>query len=135
MDSGDISTPFFDICVHLSAPLILVIVCNHSIRKLVFHRSNGINFNTFCACCSTSFQVSFLNSCSVLGCHVGKHVSGNSEKGIRQHENDTLLTFREAPRHAASHAHFSNKKKQLELKMVFEFVPLHSCKQMLVHAV
>ena len=50
MDLGCLSTPFFDICVHLSAPLVLVIFCNFSIRKLVFQRSEGIHFITFSGC-------------------------------------------------------------------------------------
>ena len=36
--------------LQLFAPMVLVIFHNPSIRKLVFHRSRGINFNTFCAC-------------------------------------------------------------------------------------
>ena len=32
------------------APLVFMIFDNPSNRKLVFHRSHGITFNTFCAC-------------------------------------------------------------------------------------
>ena len=46
------------------------------------------------------------------------------KKGSPQHENDTLWTRPEAPREAASRAHFSNKKKQFELEMLFEFVSI-----------
>ena len=45
-----------------------------------------------------------------------------SQKGTNQHENATLWTCPEAPREAASRANFLNKKQQLELKMLFEFV-------------
>ena len=34
----------------LFAPLVFMIFDNPSNRKLVFHRSHGITFNTFCAC-------------------------------------------------------------------------------------
>ena len=40
LDLGCMLTFFFDICLHLSAS-----VCSHSIRKFVFHKSNGIKFN------------------------------------------------------------------------------------------
>ena len=50
MDLGCILTPFLDIRLHLSAPLVLVIFCNLSIRKLVFQRFEGIHFNNFSAC-------------------------------------------------------------------------------------
>ena len=44
--------------LHLSALLVWMILCNFSIRKLVPHRSNGIDFHRFCAWFSTSSQVS-----------------------------------------------------------------------------
>ena len=47
---GVISTSFFVMFSQLFAPLVLMIFDNHSNRKLVFHRSHGITFNTFCAC-------------------------------------------------------------------------------------
>ena len=50
MDFGFISTPFFDICLYLSAPLVLVIFGNHSIRKRVSCKSEGIKFSTFSTC-------------------------------------------------------------------------------------
>ncbi len=50
IDLGDVPTSFFYIFLHLSAPLFLVFFCNPSIRKLVFQRYIGINFNRFCAC-------------------------------------------------------------------------------------
>ena len=36
--------------LQLFAPLVFMIFDNPSNRKLVFHRSHGITFNTFCAC-------------------------------------------------------------------------------------
>ena len=47
---GVISTSFFVMFSQLFAPLVLMIFDNPSNRKLVFHRSHGITFNTFCAC-------------------------------------------------------------------------------------
>ena len=45
-----ISTPFFDICLYLSAPLVLVIFGNLSIRKRVSYKSKGIKFSIFSTC-------------------------------------------------------------------------------------
>ena len=50
MDFGFISTQFFDICLYLSAPLVLVIFDNLSIRKRVSCKSEGIKFSTFSTC-------------------------------------------------------------------------------------
>ena len=47
---GVISTSFFVMFSQLFAPLVLMVFDNPSNRKLVFHRSHGITFNTFCAC-------------------------------------------------------------------------------------
>ncbi len=60
--------------LQLFAPLVLVIFYNPSIRKLVFHRSRGINFNTFCACffyfiSSVVFDNVFLSFGVNLGLH------------------------------------------------------------------
>ena len=75
IDFDDILTSFFDMFLHLFAPLALVICYNPSIRKLVFHRSHGINFNTFCACffdfiSSVVFDNVFLTFGGNLGLHL-----------------------------------------------------------------
>ena len=49
-DFDVILTSFFDRFSQLFAPVVLMIFDNPSNRKLVFHRSHGITFNTFCAC-------------------------------------------------------------------------------------
>ena len=72
-------TPFFDIFLHLSAPLVLVIFYNPSLRKLVFHRSHCINFNTFSACffdfiSSVIFYKIFLTFGGHLGFHLASFV-------------------------------------------------------------
>ena len=63
MDFGFISTPFFDICLYLSVPLVLVIFDNHSIRKRVSCKSEGLKFGTFPTCfvdfVSSSFFIRF----------------------------------------------------------------------------
>ena len=59
MDFGFISTYVFGICLDLSAPLVLVIFDNPSIRKRVSCKSESIKFSTFSAFVWTSFQVRF----------------------------------------------------------------------------
>ena len=49
-DFGVILRALFDMFSQLFAPLVFMIFDNLSNRKLVFHRSHGITFNTFCAC-------------------------------------------------------------------------------------
>ena len=76
MDSGDVSKPFLNICLYLSAPLALVMFCKLSIRKLVFQRSEGINFDTFSTCfvafvSSVVFDQTFVD----FGCHLGLHLA------------------------------------------------------------
>ena len=50
IDFGYILSAFFDMVLQLFAPLVFMIFDNPSNRKLVFHRSRGITFNTFCFC-------------------------------------------------------------------------------------
>ena len=50
MDVGFILTPCLDILLYLSAPLVLVVFDNHSIRKRVSCKSKGITFSTFSTC-------------------------------------------------------------------------------------
>ena len=57
MDFGFIPAQFFDIFLYLSAPLVLVIFDNPSIRKRVSCKSKGIKFSTFSA-----FFVDFVSS-------------------------------------------------------------------------
>jgi hypothetical protein len=63
MDFSFISTHFFDICLYLPAPLVLVIFDNTSIRKRVSCKSEGLKFRTFSACfvdfVSSSFFIRF----------------------------------------------------------------------------
>ena len=63
MDFGFISTPFFDICLYLPAPLVLVIFDNLSIRKRVSCKSEGLKCGTFPTCfvdfVSSSFLIRF----------------------------------------------------------------------------
>ncbi len=63
MDCGFISTHFFDICLYLSVPLVLVIFGNASIRKRVSCKSEGIKVSTFSTCfvdfVSSSFVIRF----------------------------------------------------------------------------
>ena len=46
VDLGDLLTPFFDMCLNVSALLVLVRFCKSSIRKFVLHSLCGINLNT-----------------------------------------------------------------------------------------
>ena len=57
MDFGFILTSCFDIFLYLSAPLVLVIFDNHSIRKRVSCKSKGIKSNTF-----STYFVDFVSS-------------------------------------------------------------------------
>ena len=61
MDFGFISTQFFDIVLYLSAPLVLVIFDNPSMRKRVSCKSEGNKFSTFSA-----FFVDFVSSWSFI---------------------------------------------------------------------
>ena len=98
---------FFKICLHLSAPLVLVIFCNHSIRKLVLQRSEGIVSTHFQHVLSTSFQVSFFIRFSwIFGAIVRsmrhpfseKNGSENSfKKGAPQHETTPYEHVRGLP--------------------------------------
>ena len=123
--------------LHLSAPLILVIFYNLSIWKLVFHRSCDIHFNTFCAwffdfISSVIFDKIFSTFEAILVSiwhHFSeKNCSGNGfEKRGFIHENYWLSSCPEAPREAASRAHFSNKKQQFEHKFQKLLLELMSC--------
>ena len=123
--------------LHLCTPLVLVIFYNLSIRKLVFHRSHGINFNTFCAwffdfISSVIFVRIFLTFEAIL-VSIWHHFSEKncSENGYEKrgpiHQNRSLWTCPEAPREAASRAHFSNKKHQFEHKFQKLLLELMSC--------
>ena len=50
MDFGFISTQVVDMFLYLSAPLVLVIFGNHSIRKRVSCKSKGVKFSLFSIC-------------------------------------------------------------------------------------
>ena len=75
MDSCDISTPFFDICLHFSALLVLVIFCNLCIRELVFRRSESTTFNTCSTCVerfvsAVVFHKIFVDCSCISGLHL-----------------------------------------------------------------
>ena len=73
MDFGFISTPFFCIVLDLSAPLVLVIFDNPSIRKRVSCKSRGVKFSTFSTC-----FVDFVSSSFFIGfCHVFEAIWGS----------------------------------------------------------
>ena len=63
MDFGFIPAQFVDIFLYLSAPLVLVIFDNPSIRKRVSGKSEGVKFRTFSTCfvdfVSSSFFIGF----------------------------------------------------------------------------
>ena len=61
MDVGFISMQFFDICLYLSAPLVLVSVDNPSIRKRVSCKSKDIKFSNFSTCFVDFVSSSFLS--------------------------------------------------------------------------
>ena len=74
MDFGFISTLLFGMCSYLSAPLVLVICCNPSIRKHVFGKFEGIKFDT-CSTCFVDLVPSLVFSEIFLDvwCHSGVH--------------------------------------------------------------
>ena len=61
MDFGFISTPFFNMFLYFSAPLVLVIFGNTSIRNRVSCKSKSIELAHFQHVLWTSFQVGFLS--------------------------------------------------------------------------
>ena len=128
--------------LQLFAPLVLVILYNPSIRKLVFHRSRGINFNTFCGCffdfiSSVVFDHVFLTFGGNLGLHVASFFrKKRSRKWLQKKGPSYIKTSHyrrvqrlpgRAPRVLASQTRNNcfNKKQQLEQKLpdlLFEFV-------------
>ena len=130
MDFDSISTPFFCIVLDLSAPLVLVIFYNPSIRKSVSCRSKGIKFSTFSAFfvdfVSSSF---FIRICEIFEAILSSIWHNFLEKNPSENhfkkwdppplENATTSPCPMAPRDAASYyslikatasrAHFSNR--------------------------
>ena len=83
MDFGFISAQFFHIFFYLSAPLVLVIFDNPSIRKRVSCKSKGIKFSTFSAFfvdfVSSSF---FIRFCEIFEAILGSIWHYFSEKNL-----------------------------------------------------
>ena len=134
MDFSFISTPFFDIVLYLSAPLVLVIFDNPSIRKRVSCKSKGINFSKFSTCfvgfVPSLFFLRFSLIFDAILCSVWhqfweKNPSENRfKKRCPLVSNDSLWPWPGAPWQPPSRAHFSNKKQLFELEMLFEFVSM-----------
>ena len=141
MDFGFISTPLFCIFLDLSAPLILVIVDNHSIRKRVSCKSKGIKFSTCSSCfvdfVSSSFFIRFYECFEAIWGSIWHHFweknpsENRFKKGGPPLENDWLSPCPMAPGDAASRARFSTvtiarariqARFQLELELWLEFV-------------
>ena len=74
MDVGFLSTLFFDMLLYLSAPLVLVIFGNHSIRKRVSCRSKDFNFYTFSTCFADFVSSSFF----MRLCYIFEAIWGSS---------------------------------------------------------
>ena len=134
MDLCIISTLFFGMFSYLSAPLVLVFFCNPSIRKHVFCKSDGSKIRTF-SMCFVGFVPSLFFSRfslifdairgSMLHYFSEKNRSGNHFKKRRPpNTNKGLCPCPEAPWQPPSRAHFSNKKQEFELEMLFEFVSM-----------
>jgi len=123
--------------LQLFAPLVLVILYNHSIQNSFSTGPVASILTHFVDVFSTSFQVSFLTMFSwLLEAIWGsiwhqfskKNASENGfEKRGPTHQNDTLWTCPEAPREAASRARFSNKKQQFEHKFQTMLLELMFC--------
>ena len=104
--------------------------------KTRFPQAQWHNFNSFVAC-FFDFVSSF-----VFDNNLRFMMPVAGQFGIMFQKNDSEKSFKkrgprpEAPREAASRAHFSNKKQQLELKMLLEFVTIASlpknCLEMLL---
>ena len=77
MDFGFIPAQFFDIFLYLSAPLVLVIFDNPSMRKRVSCRSEGNKFSTFSAffvdSVSSSFFMRFCEICEAIWGSIWHH--------------------------------------------------------------
>ena len=113
MDFGFISTQLFGIFLDLSAPLVLVIFDNLSIRKRVSCKSKGIKFSTF-STCFVDFVPSlfFIRFCDLFEAIWGSIWHHFSEKNLSENrlkkreplfENAGLWTDPGAPRGAASY--------------------------------
>ena len=129
MDFWFISLRCFDICLYLSAPLVLVVFDNHSIRKRVSCNYKSIKFSTLSASfvdfVSSSFFIRFCEIFEAIWGSIWHHFLEKtipkiaSKKGDPTFENKSLCTCPGAPRDAASYyslikatasrAHFSNR--------------------------
>ena len=117
MDFGLISRHCFCIFLDLSAPLVLVIFDNLSIRKRVSCKSKGIKFSTFSTCfvdfVSSSFFIRFCDLFEAIWGSIWHHFSEKnpSENRFKKRdpplENSSLSPCPMAPRDAASRARFS----------------------------
>ena len=95
MDFGFIPAQFFDIFLYLSAPLVLVIFDNHSMRKRVSCKSKGIKFSTFSAFfvdfVSSSFFIRFCEIVESIWGSIRHHFSEKNLPKIASKKGDTLL--------------------------------------------
>ena len=113
MDVGFISTQLFDIVLYLSAPLVLVIFDNPSIRKRVSCKSKGVKFSTFSTCfvdfVSSSFFIRFCDLFEAIWGSMWHHFreKNHSENRLKKREplfeNAGLWRDPGAPREAASY--------------------------------
>ena len=113
MDVGFISSHVFCIFLDSSAPLVLVIFDNPSIRKRVSCKSKGIKFSTFSTCfvdfVSSSFFIGFCDLFEAIWSSIWHHFWEKnvpkiaSKKGDPLFENGWLWRMHGAPRDAASY--------------------------------
>ena len=95
MDFDFISTPFFCIVLDLSAPLVLVIFDNHSIRKRVSCKSKGVKFSTFSTWfvdfVPSSFFTRFCEFFEAIGGPIWHYFSEENPSEIRLKKGDPLF--------------------------------------------
>ena len=147
MDVGCISTAFFNICLHLCAPEVLVIFYKCSIRRIVFRRFGASCLhilNLFCRLRSKCRFVLFCMNFSDFGCNSGLHLvsfskkngSANNFKKEASYSKTTIIVVSRGSQRGRLPCALlnGNKKQQFELKMLFELFPFHfpkSCSGML----
>ena len=95
MDVGFISTQFFRIFLDLSAPLVLVIFDNLSIRKRVSCKSKGIKFSTFLTCfvafVSSSIFIRFCDVFEAIWGSIWHHFSEKNPSENRLKKREPLF--------------------------------------------
>ena len=124
MDLCIISTLCFGMFSYLSAPLVLVIFCNPSIRKHVFYKSDGSKIKAFSTCFVGFVPSLFVFRFSLIFHAIWgsiwhqlwekKRSETLSKKGSPLVSNYRLWPWPGAPWQPPSRAHFSNKKQYFE---------------------